>query len=56
MSGIILLCRAGLKATVPLKFRIKRLSLVFTDTARHEAYVTYNCQAEEAEHIARKLR
>ena len=58
MSGIILLCRAGFEGDCAAEIQDKATELGiygYCQTQPNQGYVTYNCQAEEAEHIARKL-
>ena len=55
MSGIILLCRAGFEGDCAAEIQDKATELGiygYCQTQPNQAYVTYNCQAEEAEHIA----
>jgi 23S rRNA (cytidine2498-2'-O)-methyltransferase len=58
MSGIILLCRAGFEGDCAAEIQDKATELGiygYCQTQPDQAYVTYHCQAEEADHIARKL-
>ncbi|TDP28950.1 23S rRNA (cytidine2498-2'-O)-methyltransferase [Idiomarina aquatica] len=58
MSGIILLCRAGFESDCAAEIQDKATELGiygYCQTQPDQAYVTYHCQAEEADHIARKL-
>ncbi|WP_287817538.1 23S rRNA (cytidine(2498)-2'-O)-methyltransferase RlmM, partial [Idiomarina sp.] len=57
-SGIVLLCRAGFEGDCAAEIQDKTAELGvygYCQTQPDQAYVTYNCQHEEAEHIARKL-
>lgn len=57
-SGIVLLCRAGFEGDCAAEIQDKTAELGvygYCQTQPEQAYVTYHCQHEEAEHIARKL-
>lgn len=58
MSGIVLLCRAGFEGDCAAEIQDKTAGLGvfgYCQTQTDQAYVVYHCQAEEADHIARKL-
>ncbi|MGM0524813.1 MAG: 23S rRNA (cytidine(2498)-2'-O)-methyltransferase RlmM [Pseudomonadota bacterium] len=57
-TGIILLCRAGFEGDCAAEIQDKTAQLGvfgYCQTQPDQAYVTYHCQLEEADHIARKL-
>jgi len=58
MNGLVLLCRAGFEGDCAAEIQEKAAALGvygYCQTQADQAYVVYHCQAEEADHLAKKL-